>query len=85
MSGGGGGGGGLGLQLRTCLSIECLLVRIAAGAFGRAGGVEVVASGEGSGDVRRGVAGAAAGVGTGVLAGEQGDWGGEGEREEAER
>ena len=53
--------------------------------FSRAGAVEIVAGGDGGGDVARAVAGAAAGVGARVLAGEEGDGCREGEGEEGER
>jgi hypothetical protein len=65
--------------VRRCF--EYLLMRVTAGTFGRAGGVEAVAGGQGIRDLGGGVAGAAAGVGAGVLTGEE-SGGGEGEREE---
>jgi hypothetical protein len=64
---------------------EDLLVRVVVVAFGLAGCIEVITGGKGGGDVVRGVAGVAAGVGTAVLPGEEGDRGGKGEREEGNR
>jgi len=62
---------------------EHLLMRVIVRTFGRAGSVEAVTGGQGIRDLRGGVAGAAAGVGTGVLAAEE-SWGGKGDGEEGE-
>jgi hypothetical protein len=64
---------------------QSLLVRVVVATFSLARGVEAIAGGEGVGDVGGGVAGRTAGIGARVLAGEEGDWGGEGEREEGKR
>lgn len=60
-------------------------MRVIVAAFRLAGRVELIAGGEGGGDVGRGVAGRSASIGTAVLAREERDRVGKGERNEGKR